>query len=185
MWELDYKESWVSKNWCFWTVVLEKTLESPLDCKEIKPVNPKENQSWIFIGRTDVEAPVLWLLMRTDSLEKTLMLEKMEAGGEGDYRGWDGWMAPLTQWTWVWASSGSYWWTRKPGVLQSTVPQSWTWFGKWTTCEDICPLSNSHVELCDANIENLQVVWVTGKTIPIPSPAPWLPSLTSWKLTLV
>ena len=62
IWELDYKENWVPKNWCFWTVVLEKTLESPLDCKEIKPVNPKENQSWIFIGRTDAEAetPILW-----------------------------------------------------------------------------------------------------------------------------
>ena len=62
MWELDHKESWVLKNWCFWTVVLEKTLECPLDCKEIKPVNPKENQSWLFIGRTDAEAetPVLW-----------------------------------------------------------------------------------------------------------------------------
>ena len=62
MWELDYKESWVPKNWCFWTVVLEKTLESPLDCKEIQPVHPKGNQSWIFIGRTDAEAetPILW-----------------------------------------------------------------------------------------------------------------------------
>ena len=62
MWELDYKESWVLKNWCFWTVVLEKTLESPLDYREIKPVNPKWNQSWIFIGRTDdeAEAPILW-----------------------------------------------------------------------------------------------------------------------------
>ena len=62
MWELDSKESWVPKNWCFWTVVLEKTLESPLDCKEIQPVHPKEDQSWVFIGRTDVEAetPILW-----------------------------------------------------------------------------------------------------------------------------
>ena len=62
MWELDYKESWVPTNWCFWTVVLEKTLESPLDCKEIKPVHPKGNQPWIFIGRTDAEAetPILW-----------------------------------------------------------------------------------------------------------------------------
>ena len=62
MWELDYKESWVPKNWCFWTVVLEKTLESPLSCKEIQPVHPKGNQSWIFIGRTDAEAetPILW-----------------------------------------------------------------------------------------------------------------------------
>ena len=64
LWELDYKESWGPKNWCFWTVVLEETLESPLECKEIKPVNPKRNQSWIFIGRTDAEAesPVLWPL---------------------------------------------------------------------------------------------------------------------------
>ena len=62
MWELDYKESWAPKNWCFWTVVLEKTLESPLDCKEIKPVSPKGNQFWIFIGRTDAEteALILW-----------------------------------------------------------------------------------------------------------------------------
>ena len=62
MWELDYKESWVQKNWCFWTVVLEKTLESPMDCKEIQPVHPKGDQSWVFIGRTDVEAetPILW-----------------------------------------------------------------------------------------------------------------------------
>ena len=81
MWELDRKESWVLKNWCFWTVVLEKTLESPLDCKEIKPANPKGNQSWILIGRTDAkaEAPVLWPPMwRTDSLEKTPMQGKIE-----------------------------------------------------------------------------------------------------------
>ena len=63
MWELDYKESWVLKNWCFWTVVLEKTLESPLNCKEIQPVHPKGDQSWVFTGRTDAEAetPILWL----------------------------------------------------------------------------------------------------------------------------
>ena len=61
VWELDHKESWVPDNWCFWTVVLEKTLESPLGCKEIRPVNSKDNQSWIFIGRTDAEAPILWL----------------------------------------------------------------------------------------------------------------------------
>ena len=62
MWELDHKESWGPKNWCFWTAVLEKTLEGPLDCKEIQPVNPKGNQSWIFIGKTDAEAetPILW-----------------------------------------------------------------------------------------------------------------------------
>ena len=74
MWELDYKESWVLKNWCFWTVVPEKTLESPLDCKEIKPVHPKGNQSWIFIGRTDAKAetPILW--------PPDAMLGKIEGG---------------------------------------------------------------------------------------------------------
>ena len=60
MWELGYKESWAPKNWCFWTVVLKKTLENPLDCKEIQPVHPKGNQSWIFSGGTDAEAPILW-----------------------------------------------------------------------------------------------------------------------------
>ena len=88
MWELDHKEGWGLKNWCFWAVMLEKTLESPLDCKEIQPVNPKGNQSWIFIGRTDAEAetPILWhLVWRTDSLEKTLMLGKIESRRR---RGW-------------------------------------------------------------------------------------------------
>ena len=81
IWELDYQESWALKNWCFWTVVLQKTLESPLDCKEIQPVHPKGNQSWIFTGRADAEAetPVLWHMMQTtNSLEKTLMLGKTE-----------------------------------------------------------------------------------------------------------
>ena len=81
MWELDYKKSWVLKNWCFWTVVLEKILESPLDCKEIQPVHPKRDQSWVFTGRTDVEAeiPIFGHLMqRADSLEKTLMLGRIE-----------------------------------------------------------------------------------------------------------
>ena len=87
MWELDYKESWVPKNWCFWTVVLEKTLESPLDCKEIQPVHPKGNKSWILIGRTDHSfslklklQPFGHLMQRTDSFEKTLMLGMIEGG---------------------------------------------------------------------------------------------------------
>ena len=83
MWELVYKESWALKNWCFWTVVLEKTLESPLDSKEIQPVHPKGNQSWIFIGRTDVEAetPVLWPPdAKSWLIWKVLMLGKIEGG---------------------------------------------------------------------------------------------------------
>ena len=91
MWELGYKESWPRKNWCFWTVVLEKTLESPLDCKEIQPVNPKGNQSQIFIGRIDTEAeapaPIFgYLMQRTDSLKKILMTEKIEGRRRGQQR---------------------------------------------------------------------------------------------------
>ena len=79
MWQLDHKEGWALKNWCFWIVVLEKTLESPLDYKEIKPVNPKGNQSWIFIGRTDAEAPMPWPPMqRASLLGRTLLLGKIE-----------------------------------------------------------------------------------------------------------
>ena len=77
-WEVDHKESWAPKNWCFWSVVLEKTLESPLDSKEIKPVNPKGNQSWIFIGRTEAEAPIFLPPDVKGSLEKTLRLGKIE-----------------------------------------------------------------------------------------------------------
>ena len=122
IWELDCKESWAPKNWCFWTVVLEKTLENPLDCKEIQPVHPKEDQFWVFIGRTDAEAetPILW---PPDAKELTHLKwpwcwESLKVGGEGDDRGWDGWMASLTQWTWVWANTGRKWRTGKPGMLQ-------------------------------------------------------------------
>ena len=119
MWELNYKESWTPKNWCFWTVVLEKTLESPLDCKEMKPVNPKGNQPWVFIRRTDAEdeAPILWP-PNAYSFEKTLMLGKIEGRRRRGDRGLDVWAASSTQWTWVWASFGSWWWIRKPGMLQ-------------------------------------------------------------------
>ena len=139
MWELDHKESWALKNWCFWTVVLEKTLESPLDYKEMKPVSRKGDQSWIFIGRTDAEAatPVLWppnakswLTGKDPDAGKdcrwgewldgiwsvTLNIMLLECSED---RGWDGWMVPLTRWTWVWASSRSRCWTGKPGVLQA------------------------------------------------------------------
>ena len=126
MWELEYKESCVLKNWCFWTVVLENTLKSPLGCKEIQPVHPKGNQSWIFIGSTDVdgETPILWPPDEKNWLiEKTLMLGKIQCKRRGRMRGWDGLMASPTQWTWLWVNSGSWWWTGRPGVLQSMGPQ--------------------------------------------------------------
>ena len=126
MWELDYKESWEPKNWFFWTVVLEKTLESPLDCEEVQAVHPKGNQSWVFIGRTDVEAETpntlaTWYEELTH-LKRLWCRERLRAGGEGDNRGWDGWMASPTQWTWIWVNSGS-WWTGRPGMLQSMGSQ--------------------------------------------------------------
>ena len=113
MWELDCEESWVLKNWCFWTVLLEKTLESPLDCKDIQPVHPKGNQSWVFFGRTDVEAetPILWpphakswLIWKDPDAGKDW--EQEEKGmTEDEMVGWHHW----TQWTWVWVNSGSWW----------------------------------------------------------------------------
>ena len=120
-----------------------KTLESPLDCKEIQSVNPKGDQSWIFIKRTDVEAetPILWPL----DAKNRLIWKDSDAGQEwrqedkGTTRGWDGWMASLTQWTWVWASSRSWWWTGKPGVTAGCSPRGGkdqTQLGNWTELKE-------------------------------------------------
>ena len=121
--ELDHKEGWVLKDWCFWTVVLENTLVSLLDWKEIKPVNLKGSQSWVFNERTDAEAasPILWPPDANSWLiEKTLMLGKTKGRKR---RRWDGCMASLIKWTWIWASSRKCWRTGKPGVLQSMLSQ--------------------------------------------------------------
>ena len=119
---MDCEEGWAPKNWCLWTVVLEKTLESPLDCKEIKPGNPKGNQPWIVTKRTDLKLKLQYfghLKWSTDSLEKTLMLGKIEGRrrrGQQRIR----WLDGITDsWTWLWANSGRWWWTGKPGMLQS------------------------------------------------------------------
>ena len=121
-------ESWTIKKAEHWRIddfelLLEKTLESPVDCKEIQPVHPKRNQSWIFIGRTDAEneTSVLWPPDGEEltHLKRPWCWERLKVGGEGDDRGWDGWMASPTQWTWVWASSGSWWWT---GRLECCSP---------------------------------------------------------------
>ena len=105
MWELVHEEGWVPKNW--WTVVLEKTLESPLDCKEVKPVN-----LWLPLPEYSLEGLILTWATWCEELTHWTRLwcqEKLKAGGEGDDRGWDGWMASPTQWTWVWSSSGIQW----------------------------------------------------------------------------
>ena len=133
MWELDHKESWALRNWCLWTVMLEKTLMSLLHCKAIQLVDPNGNQSWIFIGKTDAEtkAPKLW----PPDAKNWLIGKEPDAGK--DWRQEKGrtedeiveWLtrsthSSLSQWTWVWASSRSWWWTGKPAVLQSMVCQN-------------------------------------------------------------
>ena len=125
MWELDYKEGCVPKNWCFWIMVLEKTLESSLDIENIKPDNHKSIlnihwKCWCWSWNSNTlatwcEEPTHW--------KRPRCWERLKAGEEGEGRGWDGWMASLTQWAWVWANSGRYWWTGKPGMLPSMGPQ--------------------------------------------------------------
>ena len=107
MLDLDHKEGWAPKNWCFWIVVLEKTLESPWESKEKKPINPKGDQPWIFIGRSDAEAPILCRLMqRADSLEKTLMLGKIEGKGRRRWQRMRWLLASPTQSMWVKQTQG-------------------------------------------------------------------------------
>ena len=145
MWELDYEESWVPKNWCVWTVVLKTTLESPLDCKEIQPAHPKRrsvlgihwkgscwswNSSTLATSREELT-----------HLKRSWCGEGLRAGGEGDDRGGDGWMASPTQWTWVWVNSVSWWWTGSSGVLQSMGSQNWPdWATElnWRVCVCVC-----------------------------------------------
>ena len=131
MWELNYIESWAPKNWCFWTVVLEKTLESPLDCKEIHPVHPTGNQSWIFVGKADAEAqvPILW----PPDAKSWLIGKDPDAGKdwqrEEKVKTEDEMVGCHHQRTWVWANSRSWWRTWRPGVLQSmdtTEQLNWT-----------------------------------------------------------
>ena len=126
MWELDHKESWAPKNWHFWTVVLEKTLESLLACKKsnqpiLKEISPEYSLEGLMLKlKLQYFGYLMWII---DSLEKTLMLGKFEGRRRGDDRGWDGWMAPPTWWAWVWAIYKSWWWPGRPGMMQSMGEQ--------------------------------------------------------------
>ena len=147
MWELDCEESWVLKNFCFWTVVLEKTLESPLDCKEIQSVHSEGDQSWDFFGRNDAKAetPVLWPphAEKLTHWKRLWCWEGLGAGGKVDDRGWDGWIASPTGRTWVWVNSGSWWWTGRPGMLRFMASQR---VGHdWATELNRTELSNYHI----------------------------------------
>ena len=121
MWELDCEEGWAPKNWGFWTVVLEKTLESPLDCKEIQPVHSKEISPGISLEGMMLKLKIQYfgyLMRKLTHLKRLWRWEGLGTGGEGDDRGWDGWVASLTRWMWMWVNSRSWWWTRRPGVLR-------------------------------------------------------------------
>ena len=140
MWELDYKESWASKNWCFELWCWRRLLESLLDCKEIQPVHPKGNQSWILIGRTDAEgeAPVLWpphaksWLIGKDSDAGRDWGQKKKGMTEDEMAGWHHWLDGR----WVWVNSRSWWWTGRPGVLRfmgsQRVRHDWATELNWT-----------------------------------------------------
>ena len=142
MWELDCKESWVPKNGCFWALVLEKTLESPLTARRSNQSILKEISPDYLLEGLMLKLKLQCfghLMRRADSFEKTLMLKRLRAGGEGDHRGWDGWMASLTQWTWVWVNSRSWWWTGMPVMLppwgckesDTTERLNWTELNQW------------------------------------------------------
>ena len=147
------------KNGCFWTVVSEKVLESPLDDKETKPVNPKE-----ISPEYSLEGLMLKLKLQLwpPDLKSWLIgtrvwcWERLKAGREGDGTGWDGWMASPTGWIWIWASSGSWWWTGEPGVLQSMQSQSRTWLRDWT---ELNPLNQVGGRILSLRIPGLGLGW--------------------------
>ena len=156
----------------FW-ITPAYTLERPLDCKEIQPVHSEGDQPWDFFGRNDAkaEAPVLWPPhVKSWLIGKDWCWEGLGAGGEGDDRGWDGWMASLTRWTWVWVNSGSWWWTGRPGVLRfmglQRVGHDWATDLIWsdtllndTACQYLwvakCYLLRSVVYECYWRVSNL------------------------------
>ena len=139
LWELDHKEGRMPKNWCHWTMVLEKTPESPSDSKDINSVHLKGDQPWIFTGRNDAEAeaPVFWPSDVNRQLNGKVPDAGKDWGGDGEegVREWDGWTASPVQWTWTWANSGRWWGTGRPGVLQSMGSHSQTRLGAWTTLQ--------------------------------------------------
>ena len=174
-------ESWTIKKaehrkidafelWCW-----RRLFESPLDCKEIKPVSPKGNQPWIFIGRTGCwswssNTLVAWWEELTH-WKRPWFWERLKAGGEGDDRGWGGWIALLAQWTWVWVNSGSWWWTGRPGMLQfmksQRVGHKWEWLNWTETWSRIHALSTFYFFVYF--IVSLGIILVNSENMPVVS----------------
>ena len=154
MWELDYKESWAPKNSCFWTVVLEKTLENPLTARRsnqsiLKEISPACSLEGLML-KLKLQYLATWCEELTH-LKSPWCWERLKEVGEADDRGWDGWIASPTQWIWVWVNSNSWRWTGRPGVLQSMGPQivghDWVTELNWTelkVCYGLCRLPLKH-----------------------------------------
>ena len=178
MWELDCEEGWASKNWCFWTVVLEKTLESPLDCKEIQPVHYKRDQSWVFFGRNDAKAetPVLWpphaksWLIGKDSVAGRNWGQEEKGTTEDEMAGWHHRLDDR----WVWVNSRRWWWTGRPGVLwfmgSQRVRRDWAtelnWKLKPKFCISLC-LIGSHWYYLAFIIASIKIYLWICKTLAI------------------
>ena len=147
MWELDYKKSWALRNWCFWTVVLDKTLESPWTARRskqsiLKEISPEYSLEGLML-KLKLQSLATWCKELTH-LQWLCWWERFKARGEGDDRGWGGWMTSPIQWTWDWVSSGSWWWTGEPGVLQSMESQivgyDWVTELNWNKLVTISPV---------------------------------------------
>ena len=148
MWELDCKESWGPKNWCFWTVMLEKTLESPWTARRsnqsiLKEISPKYSLEGLMLKLKLQYFEVFTWCEKLTHLKRPWCWERLKVGGEGEDRGWDGWIAPPAPWTSAWVNSGIWWWTGSPGMLQSMglqrVGHDWgtelNWRVKWYMAE--------------------------------------------------
>ena len=163
MWEFDCEESWELKNWCFWTVVLD--FRVPWTARRSNQSILKESSTGCSLEGLRLKLKLQYfghLMWRVDSLEKTLILGGIGVGGEGDDRGWDGWMASPTGWTWVWINSRNWWWTGRPGVHESQrVAKSRTWLSSRTELnhhhnQDIEHFHHPQISLCITAISFLR-----------------------------